>query len=428
MQIKREQINPTTVKLTITADQALLDETKQHVLRHLAQKAKLPGFRPGKAPLQLVEKNTEPSVLQAEFIDEVLNELYGKAVEQEKLRVVGQPKVGLQKFVPYTDLEVAVEVEAVGDVKLPDYKKLKVIKPVVEVTDKDVVEVIENLRQRLAERKDVERAAKDGDEVSIDFAGVDAKTKEAINGAEGKNYPLPLGSDSFIPGFEANLIGLRPGEEKTFELAFPKDYGVKALQSRNVSFTVTVHAVKELIKPKADDAFATKAGPFKTLKDLKADIKKQLLTEKQGEADREFENALLEQLADKTTVAVPESLIADEVERTISQVRQNLAYRGQTWQQYLEDVGQGEDDYRKGLREPAERRVKVGLALSEIAEKEGITVTPEEFQLRLQLLKGQYASDKLMQAELDKPESVRSIVSSMLTEKTLFKLVSYTTA
>ena len=428
MQITREQVNPTTVRLTIAADKALLDESKQHVLRHLAQRMKLPGFRPGKAPLQMVERNADPSVLQTEFLDEILNRLYAQAVEQEKLRPVGQPKVTLQKFVPYTDLELVVEVESVGQVKLPDYKKLKIAKPAVTVSDQDVSEVVDNLRVRLAERKDVERAAKNGDEVTIDFKGADTKTKEAINGAEGKGYPLVLGSDSFIPGFEANLVGLKAGESKTFELAFPKDYGVKALQGRQVTFEVIVHAVKEVVKPKADDTFAAQAGPFKTLKDLKADIRKQLLAEKQSEADREFENQLLERLADKTAVAIPQQLIDDEIERALTQIRQNLAYRGQTWQEYLADLGQTEEVYRSSLREPAERRVKAGLALSEIAETEGLTVTPEEFQLRLQLMKGQYASDKLMQAELDKPENARTILSNMLTEKTLAKLTDYATA
>jgi len=427
MQIKREDLNPTTVKLTITADQAQLDAAKQHVLMHLAQKMKLPGFRPGKAPLTIVEKNADPSVLQAEFIDEILNQLYGQAMEQERVRPVGQPKVSLQKFVPYTDLELAIEVEAIGKVKLPDYKKLKVAKELVEVTAKDVDEVVESLRTRLAERKDVERAAKNGDEVTIDFKGTDAKTKEAINGADGKSYPLVLGSDSFIPGFETNVVGMKADEAKTFMLTFPKDYGVKTLQNRKVSFEVTVTAIKELVKPKADDVFAAKAGPFKTLQDLKTDIKKQLLSEKQGEADRSFENRLLEQLADKTTVAVPELLIDDELERTITQLRQNLSYRDQTWEQYREELGQTDAEYRTSLREPAEKRVKVGIALSEIAEAEGITITPEEFQLRLQLLKGQYASDAQMQLEIDKPENTRTIISNMLTEKTLAKLTKYTT-
>lgn len=427
MQIKREQLNPTTVKLTISADQELMSTTKDVVLKRLAQRMKLPGFRPGKAPVAIVERNADPSALQTEFLDEALNRLYSAAIEQEELRPVDQPKVTLQKFVPFTDLEVAVEVEVVGEVKIPDYKKFKIAKKEAKVTDKDIDEVIDSLRVRTAEKKDVERVAANDDEVIIDFAGVDAKTDLPVAGADGKGYPLVLGSDTFIPGFEANLVGMKAGEEKTFTLTFPADYGVKALQNRKVKFTVTVTKVQEVVKPKVDDEFAGKVGPFKTLQALKDDIRKQLESEKQQETTRDFENDLLEMLADKTTAAIPKALIDDEVKRAELQIRQNLNYRGQTWQEYLEEMGQTEEAYRKTLEEPAEKRVRVGLALSEVAEAEGITVSPEEFQIRMQLLKGQY-QDKTMQAELEKPENARQILSGMLTEKTIAKLTEYATS
>ena len=427
MQIKRETLNPTTVKITLDADQSLLDDVKQRVLGRLAKNMKLPGFRPGKAPLALVERNADNQALQADFLDEAINRLYSEAIEQEKLRPVGQPKVGIQKFVPFTTLGVTFELEVVGEVKLPDYKKIKLAKKPVVVTDADVADVIKSLRQRAAERTAVERSAKNGDEVTIDFTGVDAKTKEPISGADGKGYPLVLGSDSFIPGFESSVVGMKAGEQKEFTLTFPSDYGVGALQNRKVTFTVTAQKVQELSEPKADDAFAAKVGPFKTLAGLKEDIRKQLQTEKQAEADRAYENELLEKVADKTTVAIPGALIDDEVRHAEQQIRQNLLYRGQTWNEYLKEQGQTEEEYRKSLRMPAERRVKAGLALSEIAEREGITVTPEEFQIRMQLLKGQY-QDKQMQAELEKPESARQVLSGMLTEKTVAKLVSYATS
>lgn len=424
MQIKREQLNPTTIKLTITADQAVLSDAKQHVLKHLALAMKLPGFRPGKAPLSIVERNADTATLQSEFLDEALNRLYSTAVEQEKLRPVAQPQVSLQKFVPFTDLEISAEVEVVGDVKLPDYKKFKLAKPAVVVNDKDVDEVIENLRARVAEKKDIDRAAASGDEATIDFKGTDAKTNEPVKGADGQGYPLLLGSDTFIPGFETNVIGMKAGEVKTFVLTFPKDYGVKALQNRKVSFEVNVSKVQELVKPKVDDKFAASVGPFKTVKALREDITKQLTSEKQEQATREYQDKLLEMLADKTTVAVPKVLIDDEIERMTRQLKQNLTYRGQTWPEYLEDQSQTDEEYRESQVELAERHVKAGLALSEVAEQEGITVTPEEFQLRLQLLKGQY-TDKMMQAELEKPENARSIISSMLSEKTIAKLEEY---
>ncbi len=424
MQTKREQLNPTTVKLTIIADHAELADAKQEVLRRLSKQAKLPGFRPGKAPLAMVERSADSNLLQSDVLDTVMNRLYGAALDTEKLRPVQQPKVTLQKFVPFTLLEFVAEVTTIGVVTLPDYRKFKLAQKPVEVTEKKVDEVVRDLQRRAADKHEVERAAKDGDEAVIDFVGKDAKTSEAVRGADGKGYPLLLGSDTFIPGFEANLIGLKPGGQKTFTLTFPGDYGVAALKNRKITFDVIVTKVHELTEPKADDAFAAKAGPFKTIEALRADIHRQLVSEMQAQADRQYQNELVDKLAAGTTAAIPDVLVDEEVQQAEQEVRRNLSYRGQTWQEYLDELGQDEAAYRLTLRQSAEQRIKAGLALTEVAEREGIIVTPEEFKIRMQLLKGQY-NDSAMKAELEKPENARTVMSGMLTEKTIAKLVQY---
>ena len=426
MQVTKKNLNDTTVQLAVVADVELLAQTKEAALRALARDVRLPGFRQGKAPLNLIEKNVNPTTLQTEFLDRVLNQLYVAAIDAERLRPVAQPKVSVKKFVPFTTLEVEFETEAVGDVKLPDYKKIKLAKTPATVTAKDVDKVVAQLRARAGERQETDRAAKEGDEVTIDFTGTDAKTGEPVQGADGKAYPLVLGSNSFIPGFEPELVGLKAGGDKTFVITFPKDYGVSALQNRKVQFAVHVQKVSEVQEPKLDDAFAAKVGPFKTMTELKQDIKKQLEAEKQTQADRDFESQLLEQIADKTSVAIPQALIDEEIDRLEAGEKQNLAYRGQTWQEHLKDEGVTEAEHREQKRPAAERRIKAGLTLGEIAEAEGLTVTPEELEIRLQLLKGQY-QDKQMQAELDKPENRRDIASRLLTEKTLQKLTAYAT-
>lgn len=428
MHVTNQSLTDTKVKLTITADQALLDDAKRETLEHLAKDhVKIQGFRQGKAPLNLVEKNVDPSLLQSEFLERAVNRLYVAAINHEKLRPVEQPAVNISKFVPFTTLEITAEVECVGKITLPDYKKIKLAKPAVKVDAKDVESVLSDLRARLGDKNEVKRAAKTGDEVVIDFKGADAKTKEAITGADGKDYPLQLGSNSFIPGFEDNLVGLKAGDDKTFTLTFPKDYGVKALQSRKVNFEVHVGKVMAVELPAADDKLAARVGSFKTIAELKADIKKQVLAERQQQAERDYESQLLEQIAQKTTVAIPASLIDEEVERQISQTRQNLTYRGQTWQEFLEAEGQTEDEYRANLRPDAELRVTAGLALSEISDLEDIKITNEEVDVRLQLLKGQY-QDQAMQAELDKPETRRELGSRISSEKTIAKLKEYAKA
>lgn len=426
MQIKREQINPTKVKLTIGAEPALLESIKQEAVKGLGQNAKVQGFRAGKAPTKLIEQQLDQSVLQTQVLEKAVNRLYVDAVQQENIRPASQPEIAITKFVPFTTLEFTAEVDSVGDIKVADYKKIKLASKPVEVTTKDVNEVLENLLGRSAEKKPVERAAKLGDEVVINFKGVDAKTQEKIQGADGNEFPLALGSKTFIPGFEEELVGVKPGNTKKFDLVFPKDYGAKALQNKKVSFTVEVLKVQELAKPKLDDKFAATVGPFKTLTELKADIKKQLAAEKQREAQQIFDNELLEKIAEKSTAVIPESMVEEEIDRMEEEEKRNLAYRGQTWQEHLNDEGVDEAGHREQKRERAALRIKIGLLLGEIANKEKVDVTPEELEIRMQLLKGQY-QDPSMHAELDKPESRLDIRSRMMTEKTIEKLRSYAT-
>lgn len=424
MQVHKSQLTPTTIKLAIEADQELLEEVRSQVLTRLARTVNLQGFRKGHAPLAMVEKSVDQQAYQSEFIDAALNRMYSEALVEQKIRPVSQPKVDIKKFVPFTTLEFEAEVESIGDVKLPDYTKIKLEKKPVEVTAKDVDAVLENLKIRMAEKKVVDRASKDTDEVWIDFEGRDAKSGEPVKGGDGKDYPLVLGSNTFIPGFEPNLVGMKAGEEKEFTLDFPKDYGVAALQGKTVTFKATVTKVSEVVKPKVDDDFAAKVGPFKTAEELKADIKKQITAEREQQNDREYESDLLSKITEKADVAVPTALVDEELTRLEREERQNIAYRGQTWQEHLDEEGVTEEEHREKNRPGAEMRVKAGLVLAEIAEKEQVEVTPDELQMRIQLMKGQY-QDEAMRAELDKPENQREIASRIMSEKTIDKLVQY---
>ena len=422
MRVTREDKSPTNIILKVEADAADLEPIHRHVLSHF-KNVKVPGFRAGKAPSQLVEQSISQQQLLDEFMEHALNELYRRAVDMENLRPIATNNVQLKKFVPYTQLEFEAETEVIGPIKLPNYKTIKVSKKSPEVTAKDVNDVIKSLQQRLAERTEVERPAKDGDELTIDFSGI-GEDKKPVPGADGKDYPLVLGSKAFIPGFEEHLVGAKPGETKDFDVTFPKDYGVAALQSKKVTFKVQVKKIAELKEPKADDAMAAKAGPFKTLAELKTDVKKQLRTEKESQAKIDQQNSLMAKIADKTEAEIPQRLIQDEIGRMEEQEKQNLVYRGQIWEEHLQAEGISEEEHRERNYPEALQRVKIGLILSEIADKEGLRISPEELELRMQLLRGQY-QDPQMQAELSKPENIRDVEARLLTEKTLDKLVSY---
>lgn len=399
-----------------------MEPIRRHVLGHF-KNVKVPGFRVGKAPAQMIEQNINQQAFLDEFMEHALNELYRRAVDDESIRPISQPKVEIKKFVPYTTMEFTAETDILGPIKLPNYKTIKVAKKKPEVTAKEVDEIIENLRTRAAERAEVNRAAKEGDELTIDFEGKD-DDGQPIPGGAGQDFPIILGSKTFIPGFEENLTGLKNGETKEFKIRFPKDYAAAGLRDKPVTFKVTVKRVNEMKKPKLDDSFAASAGPFKTVKEVKDDIKKQLLAEKQNQSTIDHQNEIVRKIAEKTQMEAPAALVNDEVMRLEEQEKQNLAYRGQTWQEHLDIEGVTEDEHRKRHQPEAEERVKVGLILSEIANKEGLTVTPEELELRLQLLRGQY-QDEQMRAELDKPENQRDIQARLLTEKTLALLTDY---
>ncbi|MEO6761001.1 MAG: trigger factor [Candidatus Saccharimonadales bacterium] len=424
MQITKKNLSDTKVELTIIADAELLADIKQGVLKSLSNEVSLSGFRKGHAPLNLVEKAVDQSLLQRNFLDEAINQMYTKAATEQRLRPVDQPEVDVTKFVPFTTLEITAKVEAVGDVSLPDYTKIKLEKPKVEVTRAEIDAVLNDLKTREAAKTEVKRPSKDGDQVTIDFSGTDTRTKQPVPGADGKDYPLILGSNNFIPGFEPRLIGLKAGKETTFDIIFPKDYNVASLQDKKVTFKVTVKKVESVTPSKLDDNFAGKVGPFKTMTELSEDIKKQLLAEKTNQNERDYENRLLKMIADKTKVSIPKSLIDSEIDRMEAEEKRNLVYRGQTWQEHLDADGVTEEEHHERQREQATSRVKTGLVLGEVAEKEEIKVSADELELRMKLLKGQY-TDKQMQAELNKPEARQDILNRLVTEKTIAVLVGY---
>jgi len=416
MHVEKTHVKSTEIKIIITASEVELEPIKNSTLKRLAKNIKVAGFREGKVPLQIAEKHLEPNTYQAEFLDEALTTLYAEATTQEKIRPTSSPEVNILKFVPFTELEFEVTTEVIGEIKLGSYKGLKLKVEKKKVTAKDISEVLDRVALQMSERKEVDRAAKSGDEVHMDFRGVDSKG-EPINGADGKDYPLILGSNSFIPGFEDNMIGMKSGDEKSFELTFPKDYGVKALASKKVTFTVNAKKINEMVVPKIDDELAQKVGPFKTVDDLKKDISKQLEFEAEQGFVRDQQNEAVRMLSESSTVELPDQLVEQQVVFETDELRRNLTYRGQTYQEFLEAEGKSEDEYKKEVIAPrASEQLKISILLSEIAEKEGLSITAEELQAQLQALRAEY-SDPSMQQQLDKPENQRDIASRMLSQK-----------
>ncbi len=424
MKLHVERTKDTLAVFEIEASKQELSKIKAKVLKKLTPGVKLAGFRKGNAPANLVEKALDQQTLQTEFMNEAINMLYIAALKDERVRPVGQPKVDVKKFVPFTTLEIKMEIPVIGEIILPKYKNHGIKRREKKVEPKAVDEVLANLQTRASTKRDVESPATKGDEAWIDFKGTD-KDGKSVEGAEGKDYPLVLGSKSFIPGFEEEIEGMKAGDKKDINLTFPKDYGSKKLQNKKVTFAVSLKKVKEVIKPELDDKFASTVGPFETLKQLKDDIKKQLNTDNKTRNERDHEAHVVNHLTDATKVAIPDSLIVEQEKMTLQEVKQNVAQKGLTFEQFLEQTKTNENDYIKNEVKPeAVRRVKAGLMLSEIADIENIDVTPEELETRLQQLKTQYEQDKKMQEELDKPENRREINARLRSEKVIKFLVS----
>lgn len=421
MHVEKKQPTSTQVVLTISSTDVELTPIKNEVVAKLSKDIKIAGFRPGKAPLQVAEKQLDANLLSSEVVNEAINQFYIKAIDTEGLNPLTQPQITVQKFAPYTELVFEAGFDVIGKVKLGTYKKLGEKLPKVEVKDEDVENVLKSLRVQQSTKTDVERAAKKDDQVWIDFSGKNAKG-EPVQGADGKDYPIILGSKTFIPGFEENVEGLSAGEEKTFTIPFPKDYGVKALAGRKVTFTVKVNKVQEVTLPEADDELAKSVGPFKSISELKENIKTNVEQEKLSGVTREYENALLEKLLASSSVEIPESVIKQQVVYELDEFKRSLTYRGQTYKEFLEGEGQTEEEYEAStLRPRAEKAVKISILLSEVAKAEKLQLEEGELEAQIAALKGQY-QDPAMQAELAKPESQRDIANRMLTQKTIDKI------
>ncbi len=425
MQVIRKDISETKVTLKIELGLEELTHAKQHELKEQAKNIKAAGFRKGKAPLTVVEKQLDQNQLQASVINHAINDFYGQAIEAEKLRTLNQPEITIGKFVPYTELEFSAEVEIMPKIKLGNYKKIKKTLPKLTVTEKEIKEVVDDLRSRMAVKEDSSKPAKNGDDVVIDFQGTDAKGKP-VAGSSGKDYSLNLGSKSFIPGFEEGLVGAKKGDDVTLKLTFPKDYHAKNLAGTNITFAVSVKNVQTVTPQKLDDKFAASVGPFTTVEDLKKDIKRQLLDQKQTEQANKIKDEIVETLVKQSTFVLPDILVSDQITNLEQDFTQNLVYRGITLPEYLKQEGiKNEDSWRKKeLKPQAERRVSVGMVLSQVAEEEKLNVTQDELEARIAIFKQQYQQ----QAEqFDKPETRREVVSRLLTEKTVDRLFEIAT-
>lgn len=422
MKTKVKNISDVKVELTISLGVEELKAAEQVALTKLAKEVKIEGFRKGKAPLEMVAAQVDQNVLGQEVIENALSKAVAEAFLKEKIQAINRPEVDVKKFVPGTELEFTATSEIMPKVELGDYKNLKVKKEKVSVSQKEVNETIDQILKNFAEKKEVKRAAKEGDEVVIDFLG--KKDGVAFDGGKAEKFPLELGSKSFIPGFEDGLIGKKAGDELSLDLKFPKDYHAKDLAGAKVVFEVKIHEVRENVLPEINEEFLSKLGEFKTKEDFEKQIKEDLKTQKQAEADDKFKDELVKKLAEVSKVPVPEILLEDQKQSIEMDMQQNLMYSGLSLEDYLKRMGKTREEWLENdVKAVAESRVKSGLALAELSKVEKIQSSVDELDARIAQLKEQYGNSKEVVKQLSSDDVRRNLANQILTEKTIDLLV-----
>jgi trigger factor len=422
MEIKVTSRTETEAHLTITLDEARLKTVVKHVYDELRPRVKAAGFRPGKAPNNMVERELGSSYVQNEVIEHAIQDSYAESVKAEQLPIVSPPNVQVEKFVPYTELTYSATVELMPKIELPKYQDFRMPRPSVSVDPAEVERTVEDMRRRDAVRLDVDRPIESDDEVVFDFAGT--KDGEPVRGATATGQTLVIGSGQFIPGFEDEMIGMTPGSEKSFEIRFPKEYHEASLADQIVTFKVTIKTVKELVLPGLDDAWAEKSGEFKTLDAMKADIAERLSEQKAETSTRDYEQQILDKLLADTKLTAPQSLLDQQIRRLRAELEQNLAYSGLDLPKYLEMSKKTEIELGEELRPEAERRVGLAMVLTEVAAAENVTLTATELDAEITRMKLQY-KDPATQAELDRAETREEVYNHLMASRVIAKLVEY---
>lgn len=421
MKVTTKKLSDTSVEIKVVLDKKDLKEAEEKAIARLVKDVKIEGFRKGKAPLDVAKKNINPNDLASVSLDIAVRTSVPKAFEESKSAPLMIPNVEVTKFVPGETVEYTAKADILPEVKLGDYKKLGVKKEVVKATEKDVKEILENIQNAYAEKKVAKKKAEMGDEVVIDFEGSLDGVK--FEGGAAKNFKLGLGSHQFIPGFEEGIVGHEAGDRFDLELTFPKDYHADNLAGKKTVFNVLVKQVNESIKPALDDELAKKCGPFKTIDELKADIKKNIELQNAAKADEKFKDDLVNTLVEKSKVSAPGIMVKDQLRIIRQDIEANAARQGLHFEDYLKQTGQTEEDWEKMAREIAEKRVKASLCLQILARDEKIEAEDEIVDAKINELREVYKKSKEALKNLKDPNVRQDIKNRLTIEKTLNFLV-----
>lgn len=387
--------------LKITAPAAEVNAGYKKAVQKIADQANIPGFRKGKAPRAIIEMHYGKEAVKQEAFEIVANKAYSEALDQEKLIPVSDPKVEESTFEEGKDMELTIKVTLKPEPELGEYKGLHVEKKEVEVTDEQVDAQIKDMMGRDAKMVVAEEGAviEKGDFAIIDFAGtVDG---EPFSGGEGKGYPLEVGSNSFIPGFEDQLVGLSKGDSTDVEVTFPEDYFVKDLAGKEAIFKVNIQDVKRKELPELNDEYVASKTDFKTVEELRANYKERMQKAAEANAKAEYEHELIDLAVANSKFSVPEIMIEDKISQMVEEMKMSLESRKMSLDMYMQYTGLDMAKIRENQRPVAEENVKTDLVLDAIAKAEDIQVDMADVDAEIAAISAQHGAS---------PEEVKKII------------------
>ncbi|QUI21749.1 trigger factor [Vallitalea pronyensis] len=389
MNVNVETLEKSMVKLTIEVDAERFEEGMKHAYNKNKGKITVPGFRKGKVPRQLIEKTYGAEIFYEDAANYIIPVAYDQAVEDNNLQVVSRPDVDVQQVEKGKAMIFTAEVAVKPEVTLGDYKGLEVEKVNVEVTDEDIQADIDKVREQNSRLVTItDRAVEDNDQVVIDFEGfVDG---EPFEGGKGEDYPLTIGSHSFIDNFEEQLIGKNIDEELEVNVTFPEEYQSEALQGKPAMFKVKIKEIKFKELPEVDDEFAKDVSEFDTLDEYKADIKAKLLEQKEKTAKTEKQEAVLEKAIENATMEIADPMIDMQTENMTQDFAQRMQQQGLTLEQYFQFTGQNMATLKDSMKVEAEKRIKSRLVLEAIVGAEAIDVSDDELKEELEKMAKMY--------------------------------------
>ena len=421
MSIKIDKQENSKVVLEFTMDKETFEKELDKAFHKNAKYFKVPGFRNGKVPRNVVEKVYGEGVLYESVIEDNVDDEYRKAVEENNLEVVSKPELDIKQIGKGKDLIYTVTLYVKPEATVKKYKGLEVKKIDTKVSKKDVDAAIESDRQKNARVVSIEDRDLQKDDIStIDFEGfVDGVPFE---GGKADNFELTIGSGQFIPGFEDQLIGMKIGEEREINVTFPEEYHADNLAGKPAMFKVKLISIKSKILPELDDEFAKDVSEFETLADYRKDVEKKVKEQKEASAKSQKELAVIDKLIENTEVVIPKSMIDDEVESMLEQFKSNLAYQGLNLEAYCGFMNTDVDSFKNNLRPEAEKNVKLKLALEAVAKSEDLKVEDREIDEKIDELKKQYGSENTSD-DLNKNENVRRYMEEKIKQDKLIAVI-----